>query len=92
MLHSLKTHGLYDAYHFPGCTTRRSAQGIFGDAHAVVLTLIRRGKKPRAAPAVISAARSTTAGCDMSVIWLARTGASSFSYRFVGSPVLPAKP
>jgi len=91
MLHSLRTHGLYDAYCFSGCVTRRSAQGIFGDPHAAVLTLVRRGKKRSAVPAIVLAAHSTTAKYVMSATCHAPADASSCAYRFVGSPVRPVR-
>ena len=36
---------LYDAYRFPGFIPRAMLKGLFGDSHARIIPLQRRGKK-----------------------------------------------
>jgi hypothetical protein len=36
---------LSDLYHFPGCKPKKTVHGVFGDPHARVIKLVRRGKK-----------------------------------------------
>ncbi|MEI8230917.1 MAG: hypothetical protein WCG83_07335 [Candidatus Peregrinibacteria bacterium] len=88
MLHSLRTKGLYDAYSFPGCITRRSAQGVFGDPHAIVLTLVRRGKKRCAVPAVMCVERFTTARSAASEISPVEDVGCTWKQRFAEWTVL----
>ena len=40
-----KVRRLADAYRFPGFRTLQTVHGIFGDAHARLIRLVRRGKK-----------------------------------------------
>jgi len=55
---------LWDAYRFPGFRPSPTVIGIFGDPLARIITLTRRSKKPRAAPAVGSSAAGTIVGAD----------------------------
>ncbi len=48
-----KRRTLSDLYHFPGCKPKKTTRGIFGDPHAYVITLVRRGKKLHAGYAVL---------------------------------------
>jgi len=43
---------LSDLYRFPGFNPEHTVSGIFGDPHARVLGLVRRGKKVPAGPVV----------------------------------------
>jgi len=63
---------------------------VFGDAHAIVLTLIRRGIKRRAVPAVMSAARSTTVRSAASGLSPAEDAGCTWRPRFAEWIVLPA--
>ena len=57
------TQTLSAVFSFPGFRARSRLQGIFGDPHARLVTLVRR-KKRRCAPAVEPATEpSTTARC-----------------------------
>lgn len=49
MTSHLHRFGLADAYRVPGFIIRRTAHGIFGDSHTMILALVRRGKKRYAA-------------------------------------------
>jgi hypothetical protein len=40
-----KRRTLSDLYRFPGCKPKKIIHGIFGDPHARVIKLVRRGKK-----------------------------------------------
>ena len=40
-----KRRTLSDLYHFPGCKPKKTVRGVFGDPHARVIKLVRRGKK-----------------------------------------------
>ena len=40
-----KRRSLSDLYRFPGCKPKKTVHGVFGDPHARVITLVRRGKK-----------------------------------------------
>jgi hypothetical protein len=40
-----KRRSLSDLYQFPGCKPKRTVHGVFGDPHARVIKLVRRGKK-----------------------------------------------
>lgn len=51
-----------DAYRFPGFRTPHTVHGIFGDAHARLICLVRRGKKPSAERAGQCIGAGTTAG------------------------------
>ena len=92
MLTPLRSHGLYDAYRFSGCTTRKRVHGVFGDPHAIVLLLIRRGKKLSAVPVIPCNTLSTTAGCARSAIFPAAIDECFFRCESVAFAVHPAKP
>jgi hypothetical protein len=47
-----KRRTLSDLYHFPGCRPKKIVRGVFGDPHAGVIPLVRRGKKLLAGYAV----------------------------------------
>jgi hypothetical protein len=40
-----KRRTLSDLYHFPGCKPKKTVHGVFGDPHARVIKLVRRGEK-----------------------------------------------
>jgi hypothetical protein len=40
-----KRRTLSDLYQFPGCKPKTTVHGVFGDSHARIITLVRRGKK-----------------------------------------------
>jgi hypothetical protein len=52
---------LADAYTFAGFRPLARLQGMFGDPHARLVTLVRQGKKPCAAVAELSSVAGTTA-------------------------------
>src|SRR4030042_5375489 len=58
-MHKRRT--LSDSYCFPGCKPKRIVHGIFGDSHARVISLLRRGKKRFVASAVRLGRPSMTA-------------------------------
>lgn len=66
---SRKPRRLADAYRFPGFRPLQQLQGIFGDPQARLITLIRRGKKPFAAPAGRPISAGTIAGDVARAIW-----------------------
>ena len=43
---------LWDLYRFPGFSPEHTVSGIFGDPHARILGLVRRGKKRSVEPVV----------------------------------------
>jgi hypothetical protein len=57
----LQTLGLYDAYRLPGYTIRKTARGLFGDPHAMVLILTQRVKKQCVEPVAQCITAFTTA-------------------------------
>jgi len=61
MQKSRKRRRLADAYTFPGFRPLARVQGLFGDPQARLITLVRRGKKRSAAPAVRFTVAGTTA-------------------------------
>lgn len=63
-----KRRTLSDLYHFPGCKPKKTTHGIFGDPHAYVITLVRRGKKLHAGYAVLFIELIVTARFDWSAI------------------------
>jgi len=75
---------LLDAYIFAGFRPQETVKGVFGDPVARVVTLTRRSKKPRAAPAGECIPTGTTgrfAGCAICLaatcasIWTSKSGA-----------------
>lgn len=59
-------HRLSALFAFPGFRARSRLQGIFGDPHARLVTLVRRNKRPCARAVARGTAPSTTArhvGC-----------------------------
>lgn len=64
MAKSVKHRRLADAYTFPGFRPLQRVQGLFGEPGARLITLVRRGKKHSAVPAVRHIAAGTTAGAD----------------------------
>ena len=58
----MPTRHLRDVYRFPGFEPLATVHGIFGDSHAVVVTLQRREKKQRAVSVVKSRLLSTIKG------------------------------
>lgn len=55
-----KNKQLWDLYRFPGFVPEHTMSGIFGDARARVIGLIRRGKKQFVVPVGVSIIPSTT--------------------------------
>ena len=68
---------LHDLYRFPGFVPLAQVRGLFGDPHAVVITLRRCRKKRAAASATRSITATTTNGPDASAISPAATNAST---------------
>jgi hypothetical protein len=71
-----KRRTLSDLYHFPGCKPKKTVSGVFGDPHARVITLVRRGKKLLAGYAVQFIEPAVLAKSDWSAIFPA--GAPGF--------------
>src|SRR5437667_5678646 len=71
-----KSRRLRDVYRFPGFEPIATVHGIFGDSHAVVVTLQRREKKRRATPAGKSRRRFTINGRAASGTFPVATSAS----------------
>jgi hypothetical protein len=55
-----KNKQLWDLYRFPGFSPEHTLSGIFGDARARVIGLIRKGKKLFVVPVAASIIPSTT--------------------------------
>jgi hypothetical protein len=53
-----KRRTLSDLYGFPGCKPKTIIHGVFGDSHARVIKLVRRGKKLLAGYAAPSIGRT----------------------------------
>ena len=70
-----KRRRLVDAYTFPGFRPRATVQGLFGDPHARLVTLVRRGKKRSAAHvARFTEAGTTVPGDGFGICPAVRTG------------------
>ena len=69
-----KPRRLADAYTFPGFRPRATVQGLFGDPHARLITLVRRGKKRSAEPV----ARCTEAGTTARSVGFGTCPAASY--------------
>ena len=82
-----KRRRLVDAYRFPGFRPNTIVRGVFGDPKVCIVTLVRRSKKVRAAHAAIFSALGTTGRSGASAIFPVAIGASTSSWRFVGSLV-----
>jgi hypothetical protein len=74
---------LWDAYRYPGFSPCAWVSGLFGDPHARLLRLKRRGKKPYAEDAALLSEHSTTEKYDKREICPAE--AKGFSWNW--SPV-----
>jgi hypothetical protein len=70
---------LGDLYRFPGFVPQFGIRGVFGDPLAVVITMVRRRKKRPAAPADISAGRTTTNALGMPATSPAATSGSTWA-------------
>lgn len=79
-----KARRLADAYRFPGFRTLETVQGLFGDPHARLITLVRRGKKRSVGPAGRFTSVGTTGGADGHGICLAGTIAFTSIWRYGG--------
>jgi hypothetical protein len=77
-----KVRRLADAYRFPGFRTLQTVHGIFGDAHARLIRLVRRGKKPSAEPVGRRIGVGTTAGNVGHGICRAGTSAFIWNWRY----------
>ena len=78
--------GLLDAYRFAGFRPLPQLVGVFGDAHARVVRLVRRSKKRPVAAVVGSIGDGTTVLPGVSAICLAGAIASTSSSRCAGWP------
>ena len=66
---------LVDAYTFPGFRPRATVQGLFGDPHARLVTLVRRGRERSAAHvARFTGAGTTVHGDGFGICPAVRTG------------------
>lgn len=81
---------LLDAYRFPGFRPQATVKGVFGDPKARIVTLVRRGKKRRAAAAVTRSRAGTTARNDVFATCPAATRASGCLSMFAGFTAVPA--
>ncbi len=79
-----KIRQLRDVYRFPGFDPLATVHGIFGDSHAVVVTLRRREKKRRAAHASKCRRRSTIKGLVRYETFPVAINASTSPSSFVG--------
>ena len=77
-----KKQSLYDAYKFCNFKPQRKVSGIFGDSNALVIKLVRQGKKQYAVPATGFTELSMTARIGKFVIFPAATGACTSNLRF----------
>jgi hypothetical protein len=77
-----KSKKLEDAYRFPGFRPLPTIRGVFGDSSARIITLIRRGKKRRAAPAGFSTTDFMTGKPDLYETFLAEGIVSFWKWRF----------
>jgi hypothetical protein len=85
MFKAPKIRRLSDAYRFPGFRTLQRVHGIFGDPHARLIRLVRRGKKRFAAPAERFISAGTTGDCAEREICPAAATGSTWSWRCDGS-------
>ena len=76
-----KVRRLADAYRFRGFRTLQTVHGIFGDAHARLIRLVRRGKKQSAEPVGRRIGVGTTAGNVGRGICRVGTTAFTWSWR-----------
>jgi hypothetical protein len=72
-----KRRTLSDLYGFPGCKPKTIIHGVFGDSHARVIKLVRRGKKLLAGYAARFIEPTVLAKSDWSAIFPA--GAPGFT-------------
>ena len=87
-----KVRRLADAYRFPGFRTLQTVQGIFGDAHARLIRLVRRGKKQSVEPVGPCIGGGTTAGNAEPAISPAEIIAFTWSWRCGAFTVAGAAP
>ncbi len=87
-----KARRLADAYRFAGFRTLETVQGLFGDPHARLITLVRRGKKRSAGPAAQCTTVGTTAGADVPEICPVGTTAFTSIWRCAAFTVAGAAP
>lgn len=85
MAKSVKRRRLADAYTFPGFRPLQRVQGMFGDPSARLVTLVRRGKKRSAEPAVRRIGAGTTEDAGGCGICPAPITAFTSTWRCVGS-------
>jgi hypothetical protein len=76
---------LHDLYRFPGFVPVPRVRGLFGDSHAVVITLRRRRKKRAAVSVARNITAITTSGPDGSAICPVATSACISRFSNVGS-------
>lgn len=80
-----KRKNLLDQYRFPGCRPKAGIKGVFGDSHAVVISLQRVQKKRCAEGAVLPTDLITTRLLDGYGIFPVAMRASIWSQRCAGS-------
>ena len=81
---------LYDAYKFCNFKPQPKVSGIFGDSNALVIKLVRQGKKQSAVPVTGFSELSMTARICKFVIFPAATGVCTSNLRFDVFSVLAA--
>jgi hypothetical protein len=85
-----KKRSLNDAYKFCNFKPQPKVLGIFGDSNALVIKLVRQGKKQSAAPATGFTELSMTARIGKFEIFPAATGVCTSNLRFAVFSVLAA--
>lgn len=85
-----KKRSLNDAYKFCNFKPQHKVSGIFGDSNALVIKLVRQGKKQSATLATEFIEHSTTARIGKFVIFPAATGVRTSNLRFAVFSVLAA--
>lgn len=80
----LKRRQLRDTYRFPGFVPLTQVVGVFGDSHAVVVSLRRRRKKQSAVNAVEGVGAITIGERVACEICRAVAGASIWNWRYDG--------
>jgi hypothetical protein len=83
-----KHNRLWDLYRFPGFSPEHTVSGIFGDPHARVLGLMRRGKKVSAGLVVRFTQPFTTERSEESATF--PVGASAFFWQWKSAEFLVA--
>jgi hypothetical protein len=82
-----KRRDLSDLYQFPGCKPKRTVHGVFGDPHARVIKLVRRGKKLFVGYVALFIELIAPARSDWSVIFPAEAPGFISKWKFGASTV-----